>query len=119
MSTGRGVRGGQGVRGLPLHQPVQARDLQEDRFLQSHSTHSNLRIQLHGSSSRGERKLKSCIFVGLWYFSADKLCFVAGFYKPTMLRVYPPICWITAGATMPGFAHFLFYNFSLTSGAKK
>jgi hypothetical protein len=46
-------------------------------------------------------------FVGLWSWSADKLHFThsyeAGFYKPTVLKVHPPICRITAYATMPGF----------------
>ena len=57
MSARRGVLSRQGLRGLPLHQPVQARDVQEDGFLQSHSTHSDLRVQLHGSPSRGNTKL--------------------------------------------------------------
>ena len=44
-------------------------------------------------------------FVGIWSWLADKLDFilsyVAGFYKPTILKVLPPFCRITAYATMP------------------
>jgi len=43
--------------------------------------------------------------VGLWSWLADKLYFIlsyeAGFYKPTLLKVHPPFCRITAYATMP------------------
>jgi hypothetical protein len=45
-------------------------------------------------------------FVGVWSWLADKLHFIlsyeAGFYKPTVLKVHPPFCRITAYATMPG-----------------
>jgi len=44
--------------------------------------------------------------VGIWSWLADKLHFIlsyeAGFYKPTILKVHPPFCRITAYATMPG-----------------
>jgi hypothetical protein len=44
--------------------------------------------------------------VGIWSLAADKLHFIlsyeAGFYKPTVLKVHPPFCRITAYATMPG-----------------
>ncbi len=46
-------------------------------------------------------------FVGVRSWLADKLSFhplsyEAGFYKPTVLKVHPPFCRITAYATMPG-----------------
>jgi hypothetical protein len=45
-------------------------------------------------------------FAGIWSWLADKLHFnlsyEAGFYKPTVLKVHPPYCRITAYATMPG-----------------
>jgi hypothetical protein len=31
------------------------------------------------------------------------LSYKAGFYKPTTLKVHPPICRITAHATVPGY----------------
>ena len=46
-----------------------------------------------------------CFFVGIWSWLADKLSFhpyKAGFYKPTVHKVHPPFCRITAYATMPG-----------------
>jgi hypothetical protein len=45
-------------------------------------------------------------FVGICSWLADKLHFIlsyeAGFYKPSILKVHPPFCRITAYATMPG-----------------
>jgi hypothetical protein len=44
--------------------------------------------------------------VGIWSWLADKLHFIlsykAGIYKPTVLKVHPPFCMITAYATMLG-----------------
>jgi hypothetical protein len=44
---------------------------------------------------------------------------VAGFYKPTIPQVHPPICRITAHATMPGssFPQFLFQALIQMNGA--
>jgi len=46
-------------------------------------------------------------FVGFWSWLADKLHFIlsykAGFYKPTVLKFHPPLCRITAHATVPGY----------------
>jgi hypothetical protein len=43
--------------------------------------------------------------VGIWLWLADKLHLIlfyeAGFYMPTVLKVHPPFCRITAYATMP------------------
>ncbi len=40
-------------------------------------------------------------FVGLWFWSAGTLVNEAGFYKPIILKVQPPIRGIIAHATMP------------------
>jgi hypothetical protein len=48
-------------------------------------------------------------FVGIWSWLADKLSlhpfsYEAGFYKPTStLKLHPPLCRITAQATVPGY----------------
>jgi hypothetical protein len=45
-------------------------------------------------------------FAGIRSWLADKLhfilCYEAGFYNPTVLKVHPAFCRITAYATMPG-----------------
>ena len=44
-------------------------------------------------------------FVVIWSWLATSFSFhpyEAGFYKPTLLKVHPPFCRITAYATMPG-----------------
>jgi len=49
-----------------------------------------------------DRLNKFFFLVGFWSWSADKLSFhpyEAGFYKPTVLKVHPPFCRITAYAT--------------------
>jgi hypothetical protein len=47
-------------------------------------------------------------FFGFWSWLADKLfissfSYEAGFYKPTVLKLHPPLCRITAHATVPGY----------------
>jgi hypothetical protein len=48
-----------------------------------------------------------CLFFGLWSWSGDKLYVKKlNFYKPTFLKIQPPINEITAHATTPGrFEH--------------
>jgi hypothetical protein len=47
-------------------------------------------------------------FVGIWSWLVDKLSFhplvmKLDFYKPTVRKLHPPLCRITAHATVPGY----------------
>jgi hypothetical protein len=42
------------------------------------------------------------------------LSYEAAFYKPTVLKVYPPISGITAHATMPGWLEVPTWNIPLS-----
>ncbi len=50
------------------------------------------------------RKLFFCgsLVLVSWQAFISSLSYEAGFYKPTVLKVHPPFCRITAYATMPG-----------------
>ncbi len=49
------------------------------------------------------------MFLFFWSWLADKLHFILnyeyGFFKPTILKLHPPLCRITASARVPGY-HF-------------
>ncbi len=67
------------------------------------------------SISAENKKNKRCFFVvGFWSGYLTSFRFIvgneAGFYKPNVLKLHPPLCRITAHATVPGY-HFQNFSF--------